>query len=99
MKSAIVIAAPFVLVLLLVAVLYTLQSGRFNEAGVRQADPSSENAALSSSKKLFQAREDAKAKLDVQKRFEIDRLIEESTEERQKRRLKKSVEAWLERSE
>ena len=99
MKSVIVIVVPFVLVFLLVTVLYSLQSGRFDEAGVRQTDPSGEKAALSGSDTLWQARENAKARLEVQKRREIDRLIEESAEEREKRRLEKSVEAWLKRSE
>lgn len=99
MKSVIVIAAPFMLVFLLVTVLYTLQSGIFDEAGVKQFVPSSEKTAISGSKQLWQARENARARLEIQKRFEIDRLIEESSEERQKRRLKKSVDGWLKRSE
>ena len=99
MKSVIVIAAPFVLVFLLVTVLYTLQSGRLDEAGVKKSDPSSEKAVLSGPEQLLQAREKARARLEVQKRREIDRLIEESREERQKRRLKKSVDGWLKRSE
>lgn len=99
MKSAIVIAAPFVLVFLLVAVLYTLQSGRFDEIRVKQAPPSNEDAEFSGSDGLWQARENARARLVVQKRYEIDRLIEESREERRKRRLEKSVDGWLKRSE
>ena len=100
MKSVLVIVTPLVLLVILGGLIYMHQTGMieemFGQPGTAQKLPDIDSSTPGG---LPQARDIARANLETQRREELKRLRSESSETRRKKRLLKSMDGWLKRTD